>query len=342
MENNLNQKKDIYWINALKALCMIFVFFVHCQLYYGTILKFNNLIYPFYVNGFFFISGYLLFRKQLSTNCCSKNQKELLISIMYKIVVPSIIFSIITFLPSCFIQGRNIDIQFFIHKTMGGGTYWFTSSLVVAELVVLLLLCTSIRNIWFYVISSILLCTFSMIIVQLDIIDSNIWCWKQGLIALFFLSAGGLYWKYEKYCNFKFISFVTMLAIYVLTIICLKEYNNALISTLQIEPIGFITSILSCMLLVFICKKAPNFKILTFIGQNSLGFYFLSGALPITLSAIVKKIINLLNIEFTTTINHVILLLIFIICIILAYLVVSIMNKYFPWLFDLRLLKRKK
>ena len=133
-----------------------------------------------------------------------------------------------------------------------------------------------------------------------------------------------------------------MLAIYVLTIICLKEYNNALISTLQIEPIGFITSILSCMLLVFICKKAPNFKILTFIGQNSLGFYFLSGALPITLSAIVKKIINLLNIEFTTTINHVILLLIFIICIILAYLVVSIMNKYFPWLFDLRLLKRKK
>lgn len=95
------------------------------------------------------------------------------------------------------------------------------------------------------------------------------------------------------------------------------------------------------MLLVSICKKAPNFKILTFIGQNSLGFYFLSGALPITLSTIVKKIINLSNVELTTTINIVLLLLIFITCIILAYFIVLIMNKYFPWLFDLRLLKNK-
>lgn len=84
MGNSLNQKKDIYWINAVKALCMIFVFFVHCQLYYGTIFNFNYYIYPFYVNGFFFISGYLLFRKQLSSNSCKKDQKELLISIIYK------------------------------------------------------------------------------------------------------------------------------------------------------------------------------------------------------------------------------------------------------------------
>lgn len=74
-----------------------------------------------------------------------------------------------------------------------------------------------------------------MIIIRINIIDSNIWCWKQGLIASFFLSAGGLYWKYENYCNFKFISFVTILAIYVLIITCLKEYNNALISTLQLN-----------------------------------------------------------------------------------------------------------
>lgn len=62
-----DSKKSITWINNYKALCIIAVFFVHCQLYYG--LTFDCLIdfvHPWYVNAFFFVSGYLLFWKQLS------------------------------------------------------------------------------------------------------------------------------------------------------------------------------------------------------------------------------------------------------------------------------------
>ncbi len=42
MEKTLNQKKDIYWINALKALCMIFVYFGHSELYYGAYIETIN------------------------------------------------------------------------------------------------------------------------------------------------------------------------------------------------------------------------------------------------------------------------------------------------------------
>ena len=60
-------KKTINWINAMNALCILGVFFVHCESYYGMwIGDANDYIHPLYVNAFFFVSGYLLFRKQLS------------------------------------------------------------------------------------------------------------------------------------------------------------------------------------------------------------------------------------------------------------------------------------
>lgn len=63
--NNVN--KSITWINSYKALCIIAVFFVHCQLYYGkTFGQVNVFVHPWYVNAFFFVSGYLLLWKQLS------------------------------------------------------------------------------------------------------------------------------------------------------------------------------------------------------------------------------------------------------------------------------------
>lgn len=64
----LDKTKNIFWINAVKALCIIAVYFVHCEIYYGLgIQKVNDIIHPLYVNGFFFVSGFLMMRKQLSS-----------------------------------------------------------------------------------------------------------------------------------------------------------------------------------------------------------------------------------------------------------------------------------
>lgn len=63
----INDKKTIPWINVLKALCILLVFFRHCESYLGFECSWINfLIEPIYVNSFFFISGYLLFKKQLT------------------------------------------------------------------------------------------------------------------------------------------------------------------------------------------------------------------------------------------------------------------------------------
>ena len=117
-----SRKKDINWINAVKAICMISVYFVHSQLYYGLWMgKLNNLIHPFYVNAFFFISGYLLFGKQLSSSIVNLNLnayidrggagRKLLSNIFFRVIVPSILFSILEFLHYCPLKIANSSLK---------------------------------------------------------------------------------------------------------------------------------------------------------------------------------------------------------------------------------------
>ena len=69
--------KNINWINVVKALCIIFVFLRHCGNYYGAHLGwFDGVYLPFYVNAFFFVSGYLLFWKQLSVPKILETRQE--------------------------------------------------------------------------------------------------------------------------------------------------------------------------------------------------------------------------------------------------------------------------
>lgn len=116
---------------------------------------------------------------------------------IFRIVIPSVVFSAIEFFPSCLVQGRGIDLWYALYKTIGGGTYWFTSALVVAELILLMLFCTRKRNIWFYAVACLVIGITGLTIVHFDILKSGIWAWREGLIALVFLAMGGLYWKLE-------------------------------------------------------------------------------------------------------------------------------------------------
>ena len=61
MSNRLN------WIDTLKAICMIGVYIAHSEAFTKGDSMLNKAVQPFYVNAFFFISGYLLFKKYLKT-----------------------------------------------------------------------------------------------------------------------------------------------------------------------------------------------------------------------------------------------------------------------------------
>lgn len=55
------------WVDSIKAVCMIAVYLLHSEMYYGTAgVSYGYTVQPFYVNAFFFVSGYLFFRKYLN------------------------------------------------------------------------------------------------------------------------------------------------------------------------------------------------------------------------------------------------------------------------------------
>lgn len=61
--------KNLHWINAVRICCMIFVFFNHSEIYCNYYIEsLDKLYFTFFVNAFFFVSGYLLYRKQLSND----------------------------------------------------------------------------------------------------------------------------------------------------------------------------------------------------------------------------------------------------------------------------------
>ncbi len=74
-------------------------------------------------------------------------------------------------------------------------------------------------------------------------------------------------------------------------------------------------------------------KAVSFIGNNSLAFYFLCGGVPIVICNIAKIIIPI------NTIN---MLLLCALCIASVYAIVYVLNRWFPWLFDLRILVSNK
>ena len=345
----MKSNKSILWINYLKAISIIGVFFVHCNLFYGYDMHIiNRFIHPFYVNAFFFVSGYLLFRKQLSEPLISQRASEyllgggkiLLVNIVFRLMIPSTLFATIEFLPSHLLRGMTFDLGTLLYKTIGGCTYWFTSALVVAELLILFMLVSRIRSIWFYFIASCVMCALGQCIVSCDFslleqYPSFPWQYKNGMYAILFLAFGGVYWKFENLINRvinKYV-FIGMTVLYVILLIIYPSHFKVLVSMLDVNIAGMFISILATLLLIELCKRLPKSNVLNYIGQNTIGFYFMSGALPIVLSMLVHKIMPGssamgLAIVFAGSMG-------------ISYVAVYLMNRFMPWLFDLRTLKRK-
>ena len=116
-------KKDIFWINYVKAISIIGVFLAHSAVFYSiSIGCVNVFINPFYVNAFFFISGYLLFRKQLSVKLIQEDYKQFLLgggnllinNIFFRLMIPTLIFSTIEFFPSHILRGHDFDLGTFM------------------------------------------------------------------------------------------------------------------------------------------------------------------------------------------------------------------------------------
>lgn len=339
--------KSIIWINAVKGICMIAVFFIHAQCLCGPDISFASAeIHAFYVNGFFCISGYLLFWKQLTPPKVNESFSvylhggglTLFKNIAYRIVIPSVIFASFFYLPGRLVKHEEIATLDFLLETIGGRTFWFTSTLVVAEMILLLLFLSREKTIWFYItcIIAIVSLGFYWASINPESFALDLWAWRRGVLSLAFLGLGGLYWKYEEWIDKYLLNWYSFFALFLLMelfLYLLGDATRLLVSMLTLTPFGILPGAISVLLLIKICKVLPDNKILTFIGQNSLGFYFLCGGIPMLLGIVFHKFVSGEPIWGV--------FIVFVVSLVVSYLIVYMLNWWTPWVFDLRKLKKQ-
>jgi len=328
-------RKRIAWVTNVKALCMLFVYFSHSTVYYCQDLPFIRSLYePFYVNAFFVVSGFLLFRKFLPNS--TEDFSLLLKNILNKLILPSLIFAIITFFPKMLFSSEPIVFMSFFDKTIGGMTYWFVSALVVAELIFWILFKSRSKNVWFYyLIASSITCLTIIALEQNWLLVKNYWMFKQGLLSVYFLGLGGLYWKYETFiCKIYNIKVILLFIIIYLGFVYAPNLCiMTTISMCKVNYIGLVIATFSCLLLISITKYLSSNRFMQFIGDNSIGFYFFCGIFPIFYSTI-------FNHFFVN--NAWLVLLVFAFSVFSAAISVYFIHKYCPCLFDFGFIARGK
>lgn len=262
-------------------------------------------------------------------------------NILTKIVLPSILFSALSYFPKSIIKGGSIDVQSFVFETIGGCTYWFTSALVIAQLIFLIALTSKSRNIWLYAVIGIISAVIGKLMYEYHINffeGSNCfpWMYKQGLICALYFSGGGVYIKYESAVNKMIPPIITaILALfYLVTIIFFYNDMECTTSMCMIDVLGAVVSFIGCILLIRICKCIPKNFVLDFIGNQSLGFYFLSGAIPLMLSILTTRYIGNANYGSLT--------MVFILSIVISWIIVKAILRYIPWILNFKLLTFKK
>ena len=257
---------------------------------------------------------------------------------LFKIAIPSTLFAAIEFIPKNVLKGNGFDTTAFMWETLGGCTYWFTSALIVAELILLLLLLTRQKHIWVYAVIALALFFVGNYMatehINLCGLSRDPWMFKWGLLALPFLAAGGLYWRYEEQIHrlLKWYVLLALVIVYGVVFTLWSDEVQVLISTLSINAIGLLVCIVASITMAELCKYLPKIGLLTFIGQYSITFYFMSGATPIVFGLLVSKFVGVSPLGYA---------IVLITSLVTAYLGTYIINGWLPWVLDLRVIFKK-
>ena len=326
------------WINWTKVICLFLVYFYHSEtrshFHVGIVDIFFR---PFFVNAFFIISGYLIFKKQLNPqirvlrfkNWYKQYGNKFLNNVFFRIAIPTILFGTFLFVPKILMRGGG-DLSLFVRQSIGGCGLWFTPALTIAELLlfcVFLVRITSPYIIFFLSIIVTLLASW----LNLIGVEGYPWYYQTGMCSTLFLSIGGIYFDIEnKIYQFKNIECLFLVSIFFYFIMCFFVPPIRL-SVMKISFLGFFCSVLASLSLIHYMKKLPQNKIIDRIGNHTLGMYFLSGAIPEVLCAGIKK---------NTNFDDVTIILIALVSFAIGIVVNELLVRFFPFLFDLRVQKK--
>ena len=326
MQDSHRQIERLHWIDFARGLCMIAVVFYHTESYYIDVyhvFQYNWL--SNFLKAFFFLSGYLFYKKEQvydSTFFIYKFKR-----IFRSLIIPYFIFTLILAVPKSLAHG--LDIGETLMNIIMGKASWFVTALILTELCFISILHWCKHKVLVLFLISIIGLIIASYIESMT--DYNPWCFKQALVAFVFLFLGYCYHQYQSY--FKGLKQVyTLIPSFVLLIILkilVHKYNIMLsIYPVDISSILFflLDGIVGIVLIISVSQLISNNKLIEYTGKLSIIIYFLNGGV----SVITSRIMN--HIGFGYDEHYYRVFMVFIINYMIVLLVSHIVYQYFPFM----------
>jgi len=261
--SDLYKRKD--WIDALRALALLFVMIGHLI---PTVDSFFIFTSPIKIPLFFAISGYLFNTKNL-------NQQLFLKNLFFKIVIPWLILSGSIYLLVSFIKGYHYFLRS-MYEILTGDILWFMPCFVVGK-IIFFYSHKFTKNYWSYIIS-ISFCILGFILAQKDAL--NIFMINRALIAQIFLLIGVLIRKYENLLLNRVYVIISLLVYLSLCAFCYLLFPNIRmdihLNHYYNEMYTIIMIFVGCFFAFGIIRIVNRFpRYLLEVGKNTLLIYIL-------------------------------------------------------------------
>lgn len=328
----------ISWLDYGKGLSMLIIILFHTDMYYVGESSFlvDLLFYHTSIAFFFFASGYTI-------KIESFNFKNSITYVIRRLLIPYFIFTTIIYVPKYLLRGWDIDVFTMLYEIFGGLASWFVASLVVSRLLLSIILKFT-RSTSLITICSLVLSVLGFMMTQY--LESPIfWYANYGFISMFYISLGIIFRKQENIFNYKinYQAIISTILYFILVLIdlyilkdshlhdiCSSSYIYGLIAgqVVMLRVVYYlITSILGLWMIISLLKLVPaGIKYLSYIGRNSLIYYYLNGGVIFTLTFIFNKL------GFAYTGNYLFAFFIFISSVLILTLASEIILRFAPWM----------
>lgn len=295
-----SQTNRIQWVDIVKYICIMWVMLSHLEANTRLLSVFYM---PFFLNAFFFASGYVYYHKN--------GFKPFFIKKVNGLFVPWLFFSILNILLSHIISFNTHSsliselLWNFMQIRGRDDGIWFVAALFIAFIPFYFFVKAyekskkQAKNTALFVFKAFSLSLLSTL--YCNYMDPNILPWGTNalpwhieyiFIGMFWMVLGYLFrTKFETICDRRIsnYSLVIILSIYVVMQYIPYATNHDMQNSIIYS---YASAFLGVLSIIFLSKKITPNKYMLYIGQNTLICFALHGKIYSILQTILKKVVN--------------------------------------------------
>lgn len=324
---------ELNWVNVLRAWSMAGVYLWHSEVYCGGDRILSVFISPACMAVFFFVSGNLFFRKAHDAGQ-TQTWRHQLGNVFFRLVVPTMFFAALLYVPKALFHHQALCWSDFGFSVVGGTTFWFTSALALIQisaigllwLMRLVNLSRRLTMAMMMVVGACLWLGFTQIHAPFNAFP---WSFTSGMHYFIFFVLGGCFSASSLLNDYSrprhpFL-FVLPFVVYVVLSLFVGHPHAMLDHLLRL-----VAAMVGLACFVPLACLVPPSRWQTFVGRNSIAFYFLCGLMPALLAFLFRHF----GFEGGWAVPAV-----FLLSFMLSGCTSWLLRRYTPSLFDLRELK---